>query len=256
MRRSLIALALCLAGLQAATITVRADPWPPFNDEPGSELEGYAVELMRAIFEPAGHQVDYRTMPWARALASLEQGGIVAAIGATTEDIASDQARFPKEPIGHVDDGFYVRGDSDWRYTGVTSLDQVRLGYIKDYGYNEDISAWISRANGNQAQAATGDDALERNIAKLRAGRIDAIIETPVVMNWTLRALRVPANEIVFAGTHGQPLPVYVVFNRTDPASESLARLWDEQIAAMRQDGRLATVLEKYGQKDWAAGAP
>jgi hypothetical protein len=48
----------------AEDINLVADPWPPFNIEPGSDHEGCLVDWARAVFEPAGHTVMYKTVPW------------------------------------------------------------------------------------------------------------------------------------------------------------------------------------------------
>ncbi len=61
--------ALTPSPVGAETITLAADVWCPFNCNPGGDPPGYMVEVAKAVFEPRGHTVTYRVLPWARAVA-------------------------------------------------------------------------------------------------------------------------------------------------------------------------------------------
>ena len=54
---------------------------------------GYAVEILKAIFEPQGIAVDYQKQPWSRALVDLEAGTNDAAIGGTAGGVFSDNPK-------------------------------------------------------------------------------------------------------------------------------------------------------------------
>jgi hypothetical protein len=65
------------AGEQAAAqndnvLTFAADLWCPVNCEAGTDRPGFAVELLKRIYEPLGYKINYIVMPWARA---VERGG-------------------------------------------------------------------------------------------------------------------------------------------------------------------------------------
>ena len=72
--------------ISADTIIIGADEWCPINCEPGSERPGFLVETARAVFEKAGHNLEYVKMPWSRTLDEVRKGRINGAIGAYFQD--------------------------------------------------------------------------------------------------------------------------------------------------------------------------
>lgn len=56
-------LAVVLQCARAETITIVADPWCPYNCEPGSDEPGFMVEIARRVFAEAGIEVRYETVP-------------------------------------------------------------------------------------------------------------------------------------------------------------------------------------------------
>lgn len=60
-------------------ITLRADEWCPYNCAPDADKKGFMVDIATAVFEEAGHKVDYKLMPWARAVADTKEGKFTAA---------------------------------------------------------------------------------------------------------------------------------------------------------------------------------
>ena len=235
----------------ADTITVRADSWPPFNDDPASAQPGYVVELMKAIFEPLGHTIDYQTEPWTRAVEDVTAGKIDAVIGASATDAPG--CVFPSEPIGIMVNHFYVLKGSAWAFQGVDSLKSIKLGCIEGYAYDEaEIDGYIKSASAPAVQAATGDGALEKNIQKLQASRIDALIEYDPVIKFTMNKMGVAADAIVIAGNPaGKNSPLYVAFTPGKEISKKYAEQFSEGLAKLRSSGELITILDRYQQIDW-----
>ena len=158
-------------------ITIRADEWCPYNCEPKSDLPGFMVEIAVKIFESKGHTVDYDIMPWARAIQDTRKGKYNAIIGAGKED--APDFIFPAIEQAQMVNVFYVRKGFPWQYAGVASFKDNVLGVIKDYTYVEEIDVYISEnaKNSKRVQIVSGDTALDSNIKKLLAGRVDILIE-------------------------------------------------------------------------------
>jgi len=235
----------------ADTISIRADAWPPYNGDPASETPGYGIEILKAIFSKGGHTIDYQTIPWTRALADVKSGKFDGAIGASTEDGAG--CLFPKEPIGFMDTQVFAKKGSAWTYTGIDSLKSIKLGAIADYDYGmPELNKYIKEKAGTDAvQLMTGDDALEKNISKLQAGRIDVLVEAEAVVKWTLKKMGLPEDALIKAGSLGAPSEIYVVFAPTKPSSQGYADTYDKGIGELRSSGDLKKILDKYGIKDW-----
>ncbi|WP_157729877.1 transporter substrate-binding domain-containing protein [Bacterioplanes sanyensis] len=101
MLRSSVMLMLLLPIVAAAqTLSIRSDTWYPMNGDPQADKPGFMIEIAKAIFEPQGITIDYRLMPWERALSEVRAGRIDCVVGAYVED-APDFV-FPEQPWGLI----------------------------------------------------------------------------------------------------------------------------------------------------------
>lgn len=255
-RLCLGALLSALAGVTPAAaqiVTMKADLWCPYNCEPDSDRPGFAVDIARAVFGPAGYTVEYSVLPWARTLDSVRAGETTIAIGATAGDVADRGLIVGKEPIGLQRNALAMRKDAAFAYSGPDSLRDRRLGAILGYSYDDAIDAHIAAHKGTDAvQLIGGDDALQQNIRKLLAGRVDAVVDSVDVLRYAV--VRAGQTERVSLVEIGEPSAIYLAFSRANPDAPELIRKLDEGIAAMRRDGRLAAILGRYGAMDWAVG--
>ena len=137
----LLWIAIALQPVVAETITLVADEWPPYNDDPSSGQKGYGVELMERIFKEAGIDLDYQILPWSRAIQMVEQGTRDALIGATKEEVPDFV--FPQEAVGLSKLAILVRSDSTFRYQGIDSLKGMQIGALKGYEYGEEIDTFL-----------------------------------------------------------------------------------------------------------------
>jgi len=249
MRQTTLALLLCIAAAigNADTITIRADSWYPINGEPGSEKPGYMIEMARKILGDAGHSVDYRLMPWERALAEVRQGNIDCVVGAYIED-APDFV-YPTESWGMDESAFYVKKGETWRYTGLDSLASVKLGLIGGYAYDDAFDQYV-QSHPDVVQYVKGDNALENNIKKIMGGRITATVESPLVMRAKLKDMGLQA-DIISAGNLGEPSDMYIACSPAKPSSKALVELIDAGTQNLRASGELKDILDNYGLTDW-----
>lgn len=234
----------------AETLTVRADPWPPYNMEPGQEKEGYIIDILKAIFEPAGIQIDYQTMPWSRAIRMTERGEYDAIVGALKTEVPA--FIFPDEPCGMSKYAFYIKTGIDWEYRDVESLAPVKLAVIADYSYNE-IDDYIQRAVKDRGNVVVtrGESALKRNIKLLLAGSVDVIIDDINVVPWTLKEMDVPKGDLQQADRKAPAKAIYAAFSPNRPNSQRYARMLTNGIRELRSSGRLKRILEAYNLEDW-----
>lgn len=232
----------------AATITVRADSWPPYNDEPKSSKPGYMIEIIEEIFSSQGHEIDYQLMPWPRSLDSVRKGNYDAVVG--TDPAESPDFVYPANPLGVSHNGFYVKKGSTWKYAGIDSLKQVRLGIIDGYGYTPALDKYIEENKGRKIFAATGDAALPQLLKMLKAGRLDVVLENSSVMSHNLQENQL-TNDIINAGLAEQKLDIFMAFSPAKESSKEYRRIFDEGLVELRDNGKLRKILSRYGLKDW-----
>lgn len=237
------------AGVAVADeISLVTDVWPPFTDEAG-ENPGYMVEVAQKIFTKNGHTITYETMAWSRAVKITRAGKKDAIVGAAVGD--AEDFVFHEEALGQLENYFFVRKDSDWKYENIDSLKTVKVGVILDYDYGAAFMEYMNANKGSgKIDIMGGDDPLKKNILKLKAKRIDTMIEVKPVFDHTVKEMGV-ADLFKSAGSDGEADPVYIAFSPKNPKSKEYAKILSDGIKEMRQSGELATILAKYGQKDW-----
>ncbi|WP_108652002.1 substrate-binding periplasmic protein [Dongshaea marina] len=231
----------------AATITVVADRWEPYNGEPKSSRPGYAIEIVEKIFQSAGHEISYSLLPWKRAIQLTRQGRYNAIIGSYKED--APDFIFPEEEIGISDNAFFVRKGEPWRYQGLESLKGKTIGLIMGYNYGQELDPFLQRHT-QYIQYAYGADPLEININKLLYKRFDLLLENSIVLTHKASRMGV-SNDIEYAGRTEHIHKIYLAFSPRDNQSTNYAALVTRGIRELRQSGVLQQILDRYGLKDW-----
>lgn len=237
-------------------LVVCSDPWPPIAFLPGDAIEGYGIEVMRRIFEPLGYEVRYLGGPWTRCIRETREGIASAIIGCYVKEVPGFHV--PEEPLGETRQTFFTVASSTWNYSSPESLNGIILGAIQDYSYGEELDAVFAKEGRDlRIVRLTGTDSLSRLIDMLRSGRIDAIVESRMVMDFTLSHKGLAPDSLRVAGQATECPPFYAAFSPTLPESRGLANAFDRGIRALRASGELKAILDVYGLVDWksASGA-
>lgn len=247
----LLLLTFC-SSLRAQSITLAADYWCPYNCEPGTQAPGFMVEIAQRALAVHGVEVEYRVMPWLRALHAVQKGALDGVIGASK--IEAPGFVFPTLPQGQMRNGFWVARPSAWTYAGIESLQNIRLGVIGGYSYGQQIEAYIQDpANASQVTVLSGDDPLLRGASMLMRNRIDVLLEDEQVMRHWITDNNFQ-NRFALAGSvsHSDVFSeVYVAFSPAGEKSDTYARWIAEYMNEARRTGELALILQKYGVSDW-----
>ena len=226
-------------------ITIVADLWCPINCDPAGNRPGLGIEIAKEIFEPLGYTVNYIVIPWARALSEVRTGDVDAVIGANKND--DPTLVFPQTPIARMTDDFYVVKNSPLVFTDINALQKLRLGIIHDYGYSDAVEKLIATNRGipGMVQEVSGDNALEQNVLKLMAGRIDVLVESHIVMDDKLKVMKLQ-DEVHRIGSIPQG-NIYLAFSQALPQSKDLAQQFDTGIKRLNASHKLDALYAAYG---------
>jgi polar amino acid transport system substrate-binding protein len=252
--RNIIAVGMLLAvnAYSQSVVSFRADSYMPYCGDPADSKPGFAVEILKAVFEKDGVKVDYATMPWKRAVGEAEKGVINGVIGAYKSD--TPDFIFPEESLGLAQNTFFLKKGSTWKFETVASLKGKRLGVISGYSYGETLDNYVkqNKANTQLVDESTGDNGLDQAVRKLQAGRIDVFVEGKVVFWAQVNKLGVSKDDFIEAGVANEAEPIYVSFSPKKDDAKALAAKFTAGVAELRKSGELAKILAKYGVQDWA----
>ncbi|MDX1974228.1 MAG: transporter substrate-binding domain-containing protein [Rickettsiales bacterium] len=224
-------------------LVIAADIWCPINCNPTSSQLGIGIDLVKYAFK--GYDVEYRIMPWSQALEEVRRGTVDAVVGANSSD--EPKLIFPENPLAAITDDFYTLSSNKWTFKDVSSLEGKRLGVIADYGYGPEITAYIKKYKGSAraVQSVSGDEALPHNIKKLFAKDIDILVESKIVMDYTIKNMGLQES-IRRAGGVKQGY-VYVGFSPVIADSHKRAQQYDEAVEKLKSSNRLLALYSEYG---------
>jgi polar amino acid transport system substrate-binding protein len=119
--------------------------------------------------------------------------------------------------------------------------------------YTDSLDKYIceNKQNKQRISMAFGDDPIINNINKLKSGRVDVIVTTPMVFYYNLKVLKL--DQSLFKETKISTVDenLYVGFSPTNAKSATYILWLDEGIERLRKSGSLQLILDKYGIKDW-----
>ncbi len=227
------------------TVTLRADPWCPFNCHPEDPEPGFLIELARAVLAPHGYRVDYALSGWKRTLEAVRRGEISGAVGAGVED--APDFLFPSEPMARARWVLAVRRGESFAWTGVADLEGRVVGAVVGYGNGTAVDDYLARhaRDPRRVQLVSGLDAAARNLEKLLARRIDLVYDDRAVLTFAARR-RGLEDRIEFVSL-GATQVVGIGFSPARAESRELVRILDEGIRRLRASGELARLEARYG---------
>lgn len=246
-------LALAGSALRAEPLVLIGDEWCPYNCAEDNPQPGYLVDLLASIFKAEGLTVEYRVIPWTRAIKMVEEGQadlLLATTPDTTPDLPLSVA------VGEDRTCFFVPANSTWHYRDLADLQRQRLGVVQDYSYDGGgpLDAYIatSPAEDGRVLASSGANALQNNFNKLLAGRVDLVLENCNVGLYSLQryGLREQIREAGSLAYYRGELNIGL--SPRNPQAARLTELIGRGLAERRASGELQRLLQPYGMQDWA----
>lgn len=228
------------------TWSIRADYWCPYNCAPDDAHPGYMVEILQRTAARHGHVLDYRLMPWPRALQQARDGRITGVIGM----VASNRDGLLMSQKTGVDTTcvFVLKG-STLVYRDSADLDHFgRIGVVEGYGYPDEFTRWSAR-NPQRVHAVAGDDPLKMQALKIGSGRIEAFVENINVVRYAESSIP----ELRWVGSVGcmREEALYFGYSKKNMRATEIQRLVDQELALMKKNGELRKLLDKYRVAPW-----
>ncbi|HEY9738548.1 MAG TPA: basic amino acid ABC transporter substrate-binding protein [Trichocoleus sp.] len=207
--------------------------FPPFESQgAGGELEGFDIDLMRAIGEQAGLEVEFESLPFDGLIPALQAGSIDAAISAMTITEERAQTVSFSRPYFKAGLAIAVREET----TDVATLDDLE---------NKRIAVQIGTTGASQAAQISGAqvttfDSAPLALQELANGNVDAVInDAPVTLDaiasGNIQGLKV-VGELLTEEFYGIAMP------QNSPNVEVV----NNALAEMISDGTYAEIYQKW----------
>ncbi|MBK8973894.1 MAG: transporter substrate-binding domain-containing protein [Hahellaceae bacterium] len=231
----------------AQSVTLVADVWCPYNCAPDSVEQGYLIDIATLVFSRLGKHIDYRVMPWSRALHEVSEERATAAVGATRSGMTTGV--FVNEvSLGQDQTVLVSRLDRPMPFHGVESLAALdMLGVIAEYTYDAGgpIDRYLQDPKVKKdLMVLYGETALSQFFRLLDQRRVDAFLENRYVALYNARQLGMSEN-IRLEDTGGGDT-IHFAFRDT-PKGHKLARQFDEALLELDKEGKIEPILKRYG---------
>ena len=233
------------AAKQRGTLIVALEgAWSPwcYHDDTDT-LVGYDVEVSRAIAQYMGLEPEYVEGEWDGLFAGLEAGryDIVCNGVEVTEERAKSYDF--SEPYAYIHTALAVRADDD----SITCFEDLAGKTTA----NSIASTYMTLAESYGAEVL-GVDTLDETIQMLLAGRVDATLNADVSFYDYLNVHPDAAFKLVDETDEASHVCIPV---RKGGGSNTLLAAVNEAIDALRADGTLAEISEKYFGSDISSEA-
>jgi polar amino acid transport system substrate-binding protein len=227
---SVISFASSLAGAAELTqVRIASEAWEGHTHADGT---GLAWDIFRAVFEPAGVQLNIQTVPYTRSIGLVQRGAADAWVGSYLNEVERG-VFYPR--WNYAADQIAALGLLDKPIPSLDSLGEFRLVWMRGYEYQRYLP--------NLRQYR---EVLRRSgiLGMLEMGQadfyLDALPEVEDVLNTASQPDRYRVTPLT-------TLPIYLGFADT-AHGRTLAELFDKRMENLVADGSLRPIFQRWQQ--------
>lgn len=170
---NLLLFVFILSTLQAATLKIGTDRWPPYEDLQNKNQPGYSTEVVKAVLESMGNSMEIKEYPWARAVKNVYDGKTDALFSATYTEERAKNCYFPSEPLLMSKYVLFIKAENKGthKFDEYDDLKGKQIGLVRSFAYSKEFWDFVKK---NKNYQTVNNDGL--NLKKLMKGRIDYFI--------------------------------------------------------------------------------
>lgn len=226
--------------VNAAVVTAAQDPWAPFVQKDNAN-PGVSVEIITEAFKSQGHTVDFKIMPWTRALNEVKTGKVDVLVATWYTNERTSYLKY-SDPYLENSLKFIKRKGDGYEYNGFDSLSGKTVGIIRNYGYGDEF---LAATNFKKPEA----NDLVANAKKLMAKRIDLTLEDELVAKSTLTGAGMNLADFEFTNNALSVNPLHVTSGLANPNNTQYIEAFNKGLAEIKANGKFDEILAKYGIK-------
>ncbi len=217
----------------------------PYVIKDQKKLSGIDIDIVHELIERAHLDAEIRLLPWARLLHSLQNGSCDAGFSLFDSDPRRHYVDYIFSAPIHVSNiVLFTRKGKEFRFEKIADIYDHTIAYNRGFRFSHELNMSIE----NRFIPHDEYDNLKSAINMLLAGRIDAILDNEVRVNYFLNSHgveeRLSQLDIPF-----MPLePAFLVLSKKTQISDptTLKRKLEKILSEMTKSGRLKEITEKY----------
>ncbi|MEH6631058.1 MAG: hypothetical protein V7776_09535 [Halopseudomonas aestusnigri] len=233
---------------QAETLRIASIDWCP-QLCPKGDKEGYVLDTVKKIFEDSPYDIEVVAYSWSRAI-RLTRLGKVHALLSPAKPEAPDLL-YPQQEVGTQKMCFFVKESSRWKYEGIKSLRNQKIGIAIDTSI-EELNTYISEHKDKFYFSPYGSNYLVHSFNMIERNRLDSFIFT---YNSTVYELQ--QSDLVYkikpAGCVSNA-NIYMAFT-PDLKHRAFVlkamKYFDLRMSEIVIRGQISNIMQRYGLPSW-----
>jgi len=227
-------------------LTLGWDPWEPYQYlTPDNTVQGLEIDLITAMADQVGCQIDFVQHDWMHLLKGIQDGSIDILGGASQTEQRKSFAYF-STPYRHESFVLYVRSDEIEKYNGQSLIqlldNKFRVGVTEDYIYGDQV-ADIQDDEKYQKQIVSVP-ITEVNYYNLIQNNIDGFLEDPFVAGYTIKRKGL-SGQIKATNIEVNSGSVSIMFSKASIKPEKV-EAFNKALEAIKASGEYKKILDKY----------
>lgn len=232
---------LAVRPVTAETIQIHAAEWQGYTNADGS---GFGWDVVRAVFDSAGVDIAFETMPYSRSIHTVLHGHADAWIGAYRNEVP--EAVYPDwhYDADRVDAIFRADAGITWR--GPSTLRGADVVWLHDYRMDKYLDVPVDAEQTLKQTSALKMVARER---------VDYYIGTAYEFETYFDNGAPSLSRETFDREHLMNLELYVAFAPSD-RGRRFARIWDRQFPKLLADATIGAIYARHDFRLWPFDVP
>jgi len=237
----ILALIFCGVVSGGEKIVIAVGEWPPFISESLRD-SGFALKIVTEAFAVEGIEVEYKFLPWKRAVIESANGAFLAtAIWAYREDRTNNF--YYSEVVFPVNYAFFYLKSRNFEWKSVKDLENMKIGGSLGYSYGDKEFREAAKRGELKIEYAKTD---VLNFKKLLIGRTDLFMCSVINGKYILDKDFRPEDRVKIR-YHKKLLtsdPHHLIFSKKAKESKRYLKLFNSGLKKLRERGRYDTILK------------
>ncbi|MBU2711108.1 substrate-binding periplasmic protein [Zooshikella harenae] len=226
----------------AKTVVLGAEEWYPYIS-PTLEDKGFTGRIIKEAFALSKIDVEFRIMPWARALKMTKEGTIDGTFLWYKTPEREPFFFFSQEPVANITVVFFHLKKFDFTWETLDDLKKYRIGATIGYHISDQFDEYDKAGKINVHRIKSDTQILKMMIR----GRLD-LFPQDILVGYGQIYQAFPRHIAMLFTNNTKPLtsrPAYLLLTKQDPANQALVKLFDKGLKELKDSGQFDAYFDE-----------